>query len=178
MNTTLFVDKKTLVEFLVAAKKSGGAGGADVVVEPHGQRVGPIRRQFEDFQLSYVDRWSQVGRNLFGMETVSVSSAAIDETDVWGMCYLGEDLTRSPTEHTVVNTILRTALRAVSVDAPFRGPVRKLVRHYEYLNNPRGGPEDFSGQERILHPSGRIVWWLEYFGKSALEVQILQSGLA
>jgi hypothetical protein len=96
---------------------------------------------------------------------------------VWAMSYRGQYL-GTKREKRNVNEVLKQALQAVSIDAPFRGPKyfgpkpinprntsSSLESNYYYENRWTGDTGSFSGNEHIgkRHPQ-KLVHSLDYFG--------------
>jgi len=63
------------------------------------------------------------------------------------------------------NEFLKDALRAVPLDAPYRGPAVYQHGDLLYRCNWQGESGDFSGQE-VIDYKGRIVYRLNFHGGS------------
>lgn len=153
------VSSPSFSSFLVEAKRrtyaSGGPDGTFAV-----PAVLPWSHQLEYRSEGLFYRDVYFGQQHFaGQEVVYLA-----ERPVWSMCYSGgwtEELAAD--EAPAVADVLRSALRAVTVDEPFRGPPRFAVEPYLYVNEVAGDIGRFRGEERIER-QGVVVYELSYSG--------------
>jgi hypothetical protein len=160
---------KTLANFLVEAKKNSWISGAKEEVEFGIRKIKPYISYFKNYDLCYRDQY--VSGMLFfqGLEVVS-RHLKQDDTEkwlpIWAMGYQGYFDTIKEKEE--VNNVLKKALQAVPVDAPFRGPGRLELDEYLYVNSWSGDIKEFGGFERIFNLKdhvNNIVHRLDYRGK-------------
>ena len=141
-----------LREFIVKAKTATYAGNAKAeTLEDNARQL-----VFKEGNFAYRDRY--FGFNpFFGGEIVFENNKAI-----WGMNYFGE-ITSTSISADKVYEFLRKAMKLVSKERPFRGPVSFKEGEYEYSDESNGGIDSFSGIEKI-YSKGKQVYKLEYHG--------------
>ena len=150
-------DSDGLAGFLLRAKRATyAAQGDDATVPP----LLPGWRQLEYREGDLFYRDIYVGLAAFaGLETVYRASVV-----QWSMAYAGGVLVgASDTQTRQVYAFLRDALKRGTAEAPFRGPARHEAFGYEYVNEWRGGIEEFSGAE-LIRRDGAVVYQLTYAG--------------
>jgi hypothetical protein len=150
-------DSDGLAGFLLRAKRATyAAQGDDATVTP----LLPGSRQLEYREGDLLYRDIYVGLAAFaGLETVYRASVVH-----WSMAYAGGVLaSASDTQTRQVYAFLREALKRGTAEAPFRGPTRHETFGYEYVNEWRGGVEQFSGAE-LIRRDGAVVYQLTYAG--------------
>jgi hypothetical protein len=150
-------DSDGLAGFLLRAKRATyAAQGDDATVTP----LLPGSRQLEYHEGDLFYRDIYVGLAAFaGLETVYRASVVH-----WSMAYAGGVLVgASDTQTRQVYAFLRDALKRGTAEAPFRGPARHETFGYEYVNEWRGGIEEFSGAE-LIRRDGAVVYQLIYAG--------------
>lgn len=150
-------DSDGLAGFLLRAKRATyAAQGDDATVTP--LLPGSRQLEYREGDLFYRDIY--VGLAAFaGLETVYRASVVH-----WSMAYAGGVLAgASDTQTRQVYAFLREALERGTADAPFRGPARHEKFGYEYVNECRGGVEEFSGAG-LIRRDGAVVYQLTYAG--------------
>ncbi len=158
---------KKLANFLVAAKKSSWAKGASEELEYGIRKVAPHVSHFETFDLCYIDQY--VGGEPFqGFEVISELYPEYRGfwKPIWAMSYGGEYKSTKKEYKEVVN-FLREALKAVPIDAPFRGPKQYKSKdyYYVYANCWSGDIKHFEGTEFIYgKPKHPIKYLAKYSG--------------
>ena len=78
------------------------------------------------------------------------------------MNYFG-GLTRQDVDSAAVYTCLRSAMRQVEPERPYRGPQLFQDGDWEYRDESRGDPISFEGEENIYY-QGQQVYRLVYHG--------------
>ena len=162
-NDKVFV-KKSILDFLIQAKKNTYANGNALKVIP--SRLGSKDYHYEDKigdkKVSYHDTYFG-GEKFIGCEVVY-----IDDKPIWAMNYNGYSVVENLSEEAMDNA-LRPALMQVGVDnsvLPVRGPSKFVNGEYKYTFEQSGTMENFIGLERIykndvliyeLHCSGGII---------------------
>ena len=162
-NDKVFV-KKSILDFLIQAKKNTYANGNALKVIP--SRLGSKDYHYEDkigdMKVSYHDTYFG-GEKFIGSEVVY-----INDKPIWAMNYNGYSVVENLSEEAMDNA-LRPALMQVGVDnsvLPVRGPSKFVNGEYKYTFEQSGTMENFTGLERIykndiliyeLHCSGGIV---------------------
>ncbi|MCX6774697.1 MAG: DUF5680 domain-containing protein [DPANN group archaeon] len=156
-----------LADFLVRAKKESWAGNAQETRWWGIKSVEPFIAKAGSVTLCYIDNYADSGGNKFqGFEVVS----RLDNgwQPVWAMSYKGQYL-GADKEKEAVNDVLKQSLKAVPVDAPFRGPRIHKSGEYTYTNSYGGDIKEFHGVEEIVFRGKRVrseeqVHELKYFG--------------
>jgi len=162
---------RELADFLVKAKKESWAGGAKETLQWGIKNIEPFISQAGSLTLCYVDNYADSGRNVFqGLEVVSRIDGSLHIWEpVWAMSYRGQYLGIEK-EKEAVNDVLKQALKAVPVDAPFRGPHVHKFDKYSYTNSYGGDIKEFHGVEEIVLRGKQVrgevkrVHELKYFG--------------
>jgi hypothetical protein len=150
-----------LRNFISEAKKATYAG--------HGAEIKPSRLKSKDLpyekgKFKYLD--SYAGElHFIGEEVVWYN-----DEPVWGMNYYGTLLDKAPQEF---GEFLRTALRLVTPNAPYRGPDYYRERELEFICSWQGELSFFTGQEEILI-SGKPIYKLVFHGG---KLQNIKAGL-
>ena len=142
-----------LREFLILAKKDTYASGrlTDKI-----NKDGAKKLIYEASNFRYSDKY--YGHNPFiGNEIVFE-----DEKIIWGMNYYGfvESLEISPKD---VFDFLKTALKQIKEEEPYRGPRYFKENNFEYFCEPKGTLERFVGFERIDYKE-KTVYRGEFHG--------------
>lgn len=149
---------ESVVDFLVEAKRQTyAAQGDDASVVP----LLPGSRQLEYGHGSFFYRDVYFGVAYFvGQETVYR-----DEQPYWSMSYSGgvDPSITAKDEVRRIYTFLRSALREVSVEHPFRGPSHFRDEDFEYCNTFQGKFDAYHGTE-VIRQQGRTVYILHYSG--------------
>ena len=111
---------------------------------------------FKEGRFSYKDKY-------FGFNP-SIGEEIVFENNkpIWGLNYFGE-ITSTSISADKVYEFLRKAMKLVSKERPFRGPVSFKEGEYEYSDESNGGIDSFSGIEKI-YSKGKQVYRLEYHG--------------
>lgn len=149
------MDISKLKQFLVNAKKntyaSGGESKAKTLFDGTKEYI------FNSGNLKYVDRYK--GHEKFnGEENVFENNKII-----WRMKYDGKILSNKiPADE--VYSFLKTSLKKIPADKPFRGPERLIDKEFKYINNIKGNMEEFSGEEKIFY-GNELIYGLVYNGK-------------
>lgn len=146
--------QKKLRLFIAAAKRnayaSAGEGGERALAD------GGKEFMFKRGDYTYRDIY--YGSNPFiGEEIVWFKNKA-----VWGMNYCGRVVSKAVLVKEVYS-FLKSALKKVTADNPFRGPEKYKCGNFSYVNKFEGTINGFHGFERILHKE-KIVYGLEYQG--------------
>ena len=172
------IDLKTLANFIVEYKKYHSWTSGTKITEDKGScRVAPFEIRIKDTVWRFTDDFiiGKEDRIFQGLETAVCMLDMNNEewTPVWAMSYRGE-YRGTEKEKGTVNDILKQALKAVPVDAPFRGPKELLIpcdeknkksKAYAYRNSWQGRIGNFEGEEHIKDLiSLRTVHSLKYFG--------------
>ena len=150
-------DSVALAAFLLRAKRATyAAQGDDATVAP--LLPGSRQLDYREADLFYRDVYYGVVK-FAGLETVYAG-----DVPRWSMAYAGGVLpATSEAQMRHVYAFLREALSRGTMDAPFRGPAHQVSSGYEYVNEWRGGLEEFTGAELIRH-DGAVVYRLTYAG--------------
>ena len=158
----LSIDRDRFVAFLLEAKRCTYAAGGEVsekAVMP--LMPGSHQLDYRDGDLLYRDVYFG-GAYFVGQETVF-----LDEEPIWSMCYAGgftASLTGA-TEEEQVGAFLQAALREVTAEHPYRGPLALREGAYLYDNEVHGKPERFWGLESIHHRDrDQVLYELRYCG--------------
>jgi hypothetical protein len=148
----------SLLDFLVAAKRQTyAAQGDDASVDP----LLPGSRQLEYGRGAFLYRDVYFGVAYFvGQETVY----EVDQP-YWSMSYAGgvDPAVTATDEIRRIYAFLRSALRAVSVEHPFRGPAYFRDADFEYRNAGEGQLDAFHGTE-VIRQQCRTVYTVHYSG--------------
>lgn len=149
---------ESVMEFLLEAKRQTyAAQGDDASVPP----LMPGSRQLEYGHGPFFYRDVYFGVTYFvGQETVYR-----EDQPYWSMSYAG-GVGPSMTAKDQIRRIyafLRSALREVSVEDPFRGPSHFRDADFQYRNRFKGHFDAFHGTE-VVRQQGRIVYTLHYSG--------------
>ncbi|MBN1966853.1 MAG: hypothetical protein JW910_19525 [Anaerolineae bacterium] len=151
MSEFLF-DEAALVDFLVRAKAATYASdSAEFVVAP--LVPGTHQLDYTEGPFLYRDLYAG-GLHFAGQETVYH-----DGVPVWSMVYAGGMLDES----VPLGGVLKAALRQVTADAPYRGPVEYRESDYVYTDTCNGEVTRFWGMEMITF-QGRPIYDLRYQG--------------
>lgn len=147
-----------LVEFLLEAKRwTYAAQGDDASVEP----ALSGSKQLEHRRGEYVYRDIYFGiRRFVGQETVCHAGRP-----VWSMAY-GGGILQSNAEIDKIRSVyafLREAMRQVSLEQPYRGPLIHHRSPYTYTCSSTGDMDTFWGVEEISDCSG-VVYRLHFAG--------------
>ena len=160
---TLPIPKEKFSQFLVAAKI------ATYAAEDEATRVKPVLKgshQLEFRQGALLYRDIYYGGNYFvGQETVY-----FNQNPIWAMSYAGginEGVTIAE-EISGIYSFLQAALRAVPMEAPYRGPESFKEGAFTYSNRILGKVGRFSGVEMIYYQENPI-YQLHYSGGAIKE---------
>ncbi len=152
------ISTKDFIQFLVQAKRQTYAA------QDNSANVTPLlpgSRQLEYRAGNWLYRDIYFGGIYFvGQETIYESDAP-----VWAMSYAGGivlSATPSP-EIGPVYSFLKTALRQVAPECPYRGPAQVREGAFVYTDAHQGDVERFEGLETIKH-SGVLIYQLRYNG--------------
>lgn len=158
LRMALPVPRDVFVQFLVNAARNMYASLDDAAtVSP----LLPGSSQLEYRDGAFFCRDVYFGSAYF----VGHTTAYHGESPVWGMCYAGGvmDGVVSPEERVKVYEFLRSALRQVTPERPYRGPSRFCQGGYIYTDESQGDIERFWGVETISW-NGRPAYRLRYAG--------------
>jgi hypothetical protein len=148
----------SMLDFLLDAKRATYASqGDNASVRP--LMTGSRQLEYRDGPFFYRDIY--FGVSFFvGQETVYYN-----EQPVWSMCYSGgvEPSIVSRDNVRTIYAFLRSALRHVSHEYPFRGPKEYSDGVYTYKNAHVGDLEAFSGEE-IIYRGNEVMYSLKYGG--------------
>lgn len=142
----------SFLEFLAAAKKSTYAG--------YGSFSTPSRPQskdlhYQDGELLYIDTY------LGGIHFSGEEAVWYKDTAIWSMNYYGRMLI--PHIPDGFSDFLKSALRAVPTEHPYRGPEIYKDGAYQYLCSWKGNIEYFTGEEKIYY-SNQLIYELDFHG--------------
>lgn len=144
------MDKKTLINFLIKAKRDGYASG-ETTTQKEDDESNSTRCEIGD--LKFHDNWFG-GEPFGGREVVFYK-----DKPYWMMVYFGEEFTN---DEKAIPT-LRKALSQMPDEMPARGPRNLEDGEYSYKNNWEGDIEKFSGEESISK-NGQIAFKTKYTG--------------
>lgn len=142
----------TLKEFLVRAKRNTYAGD--------GALSAPSRPNSKDLHycegdLLYIDTYLG-SKDFIGEEAVFEN-----QVPVWGMNYYGKMLV--PNIPDGFSHCLKSALKAIPLEYPFRGPVAFEYEGFTYKCSWQGSLSDFIGNEEI-YLNGTCIYKLSFHG--------------
>jgi len=140
--------KKTLMNFLIKAKKEGYAGGNQVK-----ERDKSYSTRFEEGNWKFHDNWFG-GEPFGGREVIFYKGKPY-----WIMVYYGVDLTG---KNLAIPTLKKALLNTLS-DFPARGPTSLKNGKYQYKNKWEGNIKKFSGEETI-NKGNKQVYKANYIG--------------
>lgn len=147
------MDIEQLRHFLLGSNAAGYAGGEEKkwIKESDGSTTIPYEK----------GEWKSHD-NFFGGEPYGGRIiVTYQNKPVWMMVYYGwvaDDVEAGP-----VYAILRSALKQMPQDAPFRGPREFEEGNLKYVNTPNGDVDRYYGEEQI-YQSGKLVYKANYFG--------------
>ncbi len=153
MNEPDFLNK--LRKFLVEANKAGYAAGDAAKVVDGADGSHPITYESADGRWKYHDEYYG-GEPYGGREVVF-----LDGKGVWMMVYYGWVVPEAATK--AVYKFLQEALRAETNDEPYRGPRLYESSGARYVNSYIGTPDNFKGEEEIVH-LGKKIYFAWYGG--------------
>ena len=135
-------DYEELIDFLIRGKKSTYAG--------YGKEIAPSRRSshelsYEEGKLYYLDTYLG-GERFSGEEAIW-----IEQTPCWCMNYTGRVLGEQ-----FSGDFLKSVLREVTEELPYRGPRFYQQGSYTYHNTVNGDFQWFQGYEEILYGNIKI----------------------
>lgn len=149
---------ESVLDFLVEAKRQTyAAQGDNASVAP----LMPGSRQLEYGHGSFFYRDVYFGMAYFvGQETVYR-----EDRPYWSMSYGGGVASPMTVKDEIrrIYAFLRSALREVSVEHPFRGPSYFRDADFEYRNTFEGAFDTFHGTE-VIRQQGQSVYTLHYCG--------------
>lgn len=143
-----------LKKFLVEAKISTYAMSGEFAEKK--LKDGSKELVFENGNFKYRDRY--LGHDSFIGEELVWKGEEI----LWGMNYFGEITSKEVSSEKLYN-FLKTALKRVTEDLPFRGPNEFKEGDFSYQNNVEGDVLSFSGKE-IIYYEDEMVYCLHYHG--------------
>ncbi|MFK4726393.1 hypothetical protein ABIE89_007493 [Bradyrhizobium niftali] len=149
-----------LAAFLVEAKRRTYAGLDDDATVAAPLLAGS--KQLEHRAPPYAYRDIYFGMGFFvGQETV-----ALDDRVIWSMSYSGGARAEIGDRDTflAIYKFLRQALRAVSIEEPYRGPRLFEQAGMVYRNGAEGALDRFHGIETIARQNGVPLYELRYSG--------------
>lgn len=147
------MNKKDLKQFLVDSNNAGYAGGEEKkwIKEDDGSTTIPFEK----------DLWRSHD-NFFGGEPYGGRTVVFhEEQPVWMMVYYG--WVEEGVETDPIYAILRSALKQMPEDHPYRGPKEYEEGEYTYTNSWNGEVDRFSGSEQILQ-GDKIIYKADYMG--------------
>ena len=162
----LQISKEELQKVLVECKLAAYAGGGENSYRDVGRGIKLFTKtlSFPDSNHSWTFYDEFSGDVYFsGRELFTYSENTKKETGVWSMVYRAEIL-YPELDHRKIFDFLRESLKAIPVDAPFRGPgafKSELFPQYEYRNEHLGATDIKSGfgMEKIFYKGEQ-----SYFG--------------
>ena len=141
---------KFLVKAKIATYASEGEANERVLED------GAKELTFESDDFKYRDRY--YGFNPFVGEEIVWQNNKI----VWSMNYYGKIISLTVSAKQIYE-FLKSAMRQIKEDRPFRGPNNFKSGDFEYIDESTGDVNDFSGTERILF-KGQEIYILFYHG--------------
>jgi len=150
-----YVKKMNLINFLIAAKKSGYATNNEK--EELKFEDGSKGYQFKSQDFTYIDR--HYGFNPFSGSEKIFNSAGIL---IWRMNYYGE-ISINCGQPKEVYSFLREAMLRINEEYPFRGPDMLVRNNLKYKNLQQGTLDSFHGIEQIFDKE-ISVYKLHYHG--------------
>lgn len=147
------MDINQLKQFLLDSNAAGYAGGEEKkwIKETDGSTTIPFEK----------GEWKSHD-NFFGGEPYGGRIiVSYQNKPVWMMVYYG--WVTDGMETNSIYAILRSALKQMPQDAPFRGPKEFIEDGLKYLNSWAGDIERYSGEEQITQ-NGKLVYKANYFG--------------
>lgn len=147
------MNKEQLRQFLVDFNNAGYAGGEEKkwIKEPDGSTTIPFEK----------GSWRSHD-NFFGGEPYGGRTVVFYEgKPYWMMVYYGwveEGIETDP-----VYGILRSALKQMPEDYPFRGPKEFKDGEYTYSNSWEGEVDRFAGEEQIMQ-GDKLIYKANYIG--------------
>jgi len=148
--------EEDLRSFIAVAKKAGYAGYG-VMTMPSRIRSRDIPYKRDSFK--YLD--SYLGESQF----IGEEAVWYENLPVWGMNYYGLMITETPPRF---GEFLKSALREVCEEAPFRGPSHFRNGDYEYKCTWSGDISMFHGGETMLYKD-MICYRLYFHGGTVHE---------
>lgn len=142
-----------LQQFLIDSNNAGYAGGEEKkwIKEADGSTTIPFAK----------GGWKS-DDNFFGGEPYGGRMVvSYEDKPCWMMVYYG--WVELGVEAGGVYGVLRSALKQMPKDHPFRGPMELIDGEYRHTNSWDGGIERFSGEEVIMQ-GGRVVYKANYMG--------------
>lgn len=142
-----------LRQFLLDSNKAGYAGGEEKkwIKESDGSTTIPFEK----------GKWRSHD-NFFGGEPYGGRVVVFYENKpVWMMVYYG--WVEKGTEANPVYEVLRSALKEMPKDAPYRGPEEYIQGDFIYSNEWEGTIERYSGEEKITQ-KGKLLYKAYYRG--------------
>lgn len=134
--------KKSIIEFLIKAKKATYAGKG---AETTSSRTKSHDLQYTEGEMMYYDTYLG-GEKFAGEEALWIS-----ETPYWGMNYVGR-----VTGENFSGDFLKEALLNVPFEKPYRGPAEYVNGDYSYNCYVAGEFDWFQGKETISYKGKEI----------------------
>lgn len=147
------IDKHALIQFLLDSNLAGYTAGDEKkwIKEPDGSTTIPFEK----------GEW-KAHDNFFGGEPYGGRIVVFHkDKPVWVMVYYGWIVPDK--EPDPVYAILRSALKLMPKNAPFRGPKEYIDRNFVYTNTWNGDIENYSGEEHITE-NGILIYNANYMG--------------
>ncbi|NLG96604.1 MAG: XRE family transcriptional regulator [Chloroflexi bacterium] len=153
------IDDHEFTPFLIRAKRATYAGGD----AESGTRTTPSRQGSHD--LVYREGpWAYLDTYLGGFSFIGEEAVWKDDRPVWGMNYYGS---MTAAAGGIIpegfSDFLKLSLRAVTPEAPYRGPAQLTQGRYTYTCRWTGSPERFRGDEQITL-DGVVIYTLDFHG--------------
>jgi hypothetical protein len=152
-------DSAALARFLVKAKIEGYASGDQSRI--HKLDDGGSEARFSEDPYSYRDRW--YGESSFSGEEIVWRSGK----PIWSLNFFSEAM-KGVTVPADFPKFHKSALRHVTVEAPFRGPALYREGEFVYTNDVTGTIREFQGVEHVFFRS-KEIFRLVYHGGQLLE---------
>lgn len=141
-----------LRQFLVRAKVNTYAGDGTLSAS---SRPNSKDLKYKDGDLLYIDSYFG-GADFIGEEVVFEN-----EKPIWGMNYYGKVLCDDIPEG--FSHFLKSALKAIPLEYPFRGPENFMDQRFTYKCSWQGSLSDFMGYEEIYRDD-TIIYKLSFHG--------------
>jgi len=144
--------EQAIKEFLVRAKRStyAGDGALSASSRPNSKDL-----HYCEGDLLYIDIY------LGSMDFIGEEAVFKNQVPVWGMNYYGKMLISDIPEG--FSQCLKSALKALQLEYPFRGPAVFEHEGYTYKCSWQGSLSDFSGNEEI-YLNGTCIYKLSFHG--------------
>jgi hypothetical protein len=140
------------IPFLIRAKRNTYASG---IAPSYSSRPCSHDLQYAESPFLYIDTY------LGGIHFIGEEAVWENGVNIWGMNYYGKMLTDRIPEG--FSPFLKTSMRQVSPDAPYRGPAQFGQGDFIYHCSWSGSLIQFEGEE-LIHWKEKPIYHLVYHG--------------